>query len=233
MRYSYSNRVTVKLLLTIRIILCYSIPMVKKISASIILKKRLGDIATIQVGYTFRSRIETDPTGNALVIQMKDIRDDGIVSSDTLTRTHVNDLKNNQLAFCDDIIFRSRGQNNTAGIICNNITNAIVAAPLIRMRIIKPIAYPRYIMWFINQPSSQKMLASNAKGTGQQMISKKDLEQLEIIIPSIEQQKQIVEISLLEEKEQSLLNLLSTKKAVFISKKLMQHAKGESNHGNK
>ncbi len=201
--------------------------MPNKIKPFTVLKKSLGDIAAIQVGYTFRSRIEADAKGNVLVIQMKDLRDDGIVSPETLTRTHVDDLKENQLAFGDDIIFRARGQNNTAGIISSNIFNAIIAAPLIRIRIAEPIAYPRYVMWFINQPDSQKKLASNAKGTAQKMISKDDLEQLEISLPTIEHQRKIVEISLLEEKEQYLLSLLTAKKGAFISKKLMQYAKGE------
>lgn len=201
--------------------------MVTKINSSIVTRKRLSDIAAIQVGYTFRSRIEANPEGNALVIQMKDIRDDGVVDLDTLTRTFLDDFKDTQLAVANDIVFRARGQNNTAGIMGADINNAIVAAPLIRIRITKAIAYPRYVMWFINQPDSQKKLASNAKGTSLKMISKEDLEQLEISLPSIEQQQRIVEISLLEEKEQYLSSVLTAKKAVFISKKLMQYAKGE------
>ena len=206
--------------------------MANKTNLPSVIKKRLGDIAAIQVGYTFRSRIEADAKGNVLVIQMKDLRDDGIVRAETLTRTHVDDLKKNQLAFGDDIIFRARGQNNTAGIISSDIANAIIAAPLIRMRIAEPMAYPRYVMWFINQPDSQKKLASNAKGTAQKMISKDDLGQLEISLPAIEHQHKIVEISMLEEKEQRLSSLITSKKAVLISKKLMKYAKGETNHGN-
>ena len=46
----------------------------------------LGELAEIQMGYPFRSRLEHDPQGDVTVIQMKDIDDANLLHADEAIR---------------------------------------------------------------------------------------------------------------------------------------------------
>ena len=78
---------------------------------------KLKDIATVSSGVTFRSRIEVSKDGSVRVIQMKDLGDGNFVHLDE--SIHINHTKPKpiQLAKQGDIIFRSRGQTNTAALL--------------------------------------------------------------------------------------------------------------------
>lgn len=85
---------------------------------------------------------------------------------------------------------------------------------------------PEYLNWFINQQEAQIFLTSRAKGTVQQMISKQAIEELEVILPGLETQKNIVELSRLSAREQVLLRTLAKKREQYVSAILLQTAKG-------
>ena len=105
---------------------------------------------------------------------------------------------------------------------------AVVAAPLLRIRLTRPeTVLPEYLNWYISQRDAQIYLTSRAKGTVQRMISKQAIEDLEVPIPNLEQQKAIVEMASLVAKEQILLNALSEKRGQYISTILMRFANGE------
>jgi restriction endonuclease S subunit len=63
---------------------------------------------------------------------------------------------------------------------------AVVAAPLLRIRITSPDRIlPEYLNWYISQRDAQVFFNSSAKGTLQKMISKQAIEELEISLPSL------------------------------------------------
>jgi restriction endonuclease S subunit len=72
-------------------------------------------------------------------------------------------------------------------------------------------------------------LATHAKGTAQKMISKDALENLEVFLPQLEQQRKILEVATLAEQEQSIMKKLTDKRKRYISVKLIEMAQGESN----
>ena len=86
---------------------------------------------------------------------------------------------------------------------------------------------PEYLNWYISQRDAQIFLTSRAKGTVQKMISKQAIEDLEVALPTLEKQKNIVELATLIAREQTLLHTLADKREQYISTVLMQFAKGE------
>jgi hypothetical protein len=60
------------------------------------------------------------------------------------------------------------------------------------------------------------------------MISKDVLQDLEIVIPTLDRQQQIIELAALEQQEQALLRQLAEKREEYVAGVLMQLAKGES-----
>jgi restriction endonuclease S subunit len=83
----------------------------------------------------------------------------------------------------------------------------------------------------LNQKTAQIYFNSRSKGTAQKMINKQALEELEIEIPSLNQQQKIVKIAQLAEKEQQLLENLRTKKSEYVSTILLNKIK-EIKNGN-
>lgn len=178
------------------------------------------------MGYSFRSRLEADEGGGVAVIQMKDLLDDNTVGCDGLIRINMEAMKEHHLAQRGDLIFRSRGSLTTAAVLLKNPGKAVVAAPLLRIRVTKKdLVLPKYLNWYISQRDAQIFLTSRAKGTVQKMISKQAIEELEVALPSLDKQKKIVELATLSAREQTLLHTLAHKREHYISTILMQFAK--------
>ncbi len=189
---------------------------------------KIKKLATVQTGYSFRSRLEASPGGDVAVIQMKDLLDDNSVSCNGLLKIDMKVVKKHLLAKKGDLIFRSRGNVTTSAILLEDPGKAVVAAPLLRIRVAKKdLVLPEYLNWYISQRDAQIFLASRAKGTVQKMISKQTIEDLEVSLPPLEQQKNIVELASLSAREQIILNTLAEKRKQYISTILMQFAKGE------
>jgi restriction endonuclease S subunit len=192
------------------------------------MKVKLKKIATVQMGYSFRSRLEFMGAGELAVIQMKDLLDENIVDSRNFTKIDMKAVKDHHLAQKGDLVFRSRGLVNTSAIIVDDPGNAVVAAPLLRIRITKPdLILPEYLNRYISQRDAQVFFNSSAKGTVQKMISKQAIEDLDISLPSLEKQKAVLDMVALTTREQTLLRTLAEKRAQYISSILMKYLEGE------
>ena len=179
------------------------------------MKYKLKDIALVQMGLSFRSRIEPDANGNVAVIQMRDLTEDKL-DYRTLTTFNINNINERHLVQCKDLIFRSRGKTTTATIIDRELGRAVVAAPLFIIRATSEKVLPEYLYWFINLSSSQAFLHSRATGTAMIMIGKSALDALEIPLPNLETQARIVALADLLNKEQRLMKNLAEQKEKLV-----------------
>jgi hypothetical protein len=189
----------------------------------------LAVVAEVQMGLSFRSRLENALEGNLAVIQMKDLMADNTVSCNTLVRVQQDNVKRHHLVQTGDLIFRSRGRVLTSAILVEQPDQVVVASPLLRVRVIrKERLCPKYLNWYISQPKAQEYLRSRQEGTHGGMISKKTLEELPIDIPPLEVQKIILEIAELSVREANLLGALAEKRRHYILDLMMRLAVGSS-----
>jgi hypothetical protein len=196
------------------------------------MKIKIKNLAAVQMGYSFRSRLEASESGAIAVIQMKDLLDDNTVGCDGLVKINMDAMKKHHLAQRGDLVFRSRGHVSTAAILLEDPGKAVVAAPLLRIRVTKKdLVLPEYLNWYISQRDAQIFLTSRAKGTVQKMISKQAIEDLEVALPSLEKQKNIVALATLSAREQTLLHTLADKREQYISTVLMQVATTDTKKG--
>jgi restriction endonuclease S subunit len=187
----------------------------------------LKSIALIQMGYSFRTRLDFMDIGPTAVIQMKDLSDENFVDCTNLMRVDMGNVKGHHLVKAGDIVFRSRGLVTTAAILAEHPGPAVVAAPLIKIQVDPNSVLPDYLVWYLNQPIAQGFFASRAKGTAQKMISKQALASLEVSLPCIDKQRAIVEAAALANQEQRLLKQIAERRLDYVSKRLMQSAQGE------
>ena len=184
---------------------------------------RIKDIAEVSTGVTFRSQIESSESGKTRVIQMKDLGEEIVVNSQNLVRIELKKIKASQIVQKFDVLFRSRGNVNTAVLVQEDLQDAVVlSAPLIKVRPDLRRVAPEFLVWWINQLSSQRYFASSSRGTLVKMVSKQVLENLEVTLPALGQQKKIAEYYKLSKQEQSILSAQKNLKLQYTQGILMQ-----------
>lgn len=191
------------------------------------MKIKLKNIASIRSGFSFRARLESMKTGSVAVIQMKDLTSANLVCCDELVRVDMEMPKAHHLVKAGDLIFRSRGLISNSALLVDEPGAAVLAAPLLRIRVTGNSVLPEYLNWYISQLPAQSYLASCSEGTALKMISKQSLENLEVFVPSIARQQLVVEMASLAAEEQRILKTLTEKRNQYISSKLLQLAQGE------
>jgi Type I restriction modification DNA specificity domain len=187
--------------------------------------KLLGSLAEVRMGYSFRSRLEPDATGEVAVIQMKDIDDTNLVHAEHLVRVQVPDLKSHHLIKPGDLLFRSRGTTNSAALVGADLGQAVLAAPMLLIRPTTDALDPAYLQWLINHPATQADLASQAAGTAVKMIGASVLFNLLVTVPPLATQRHIVEAARLASRESALLDRLKERRKTLIDSQLLRYAR--------
>ena len=183
----------------------------------------LKEIADIRTGYSFRTKLEPDSEGNALVVQLKELSEKNTIDISTAVRINMPDISENYLLQKGDLVFRSRGMDTTAAIMDITSNNIILSAPFQRIRLRDAMAImPQYLLWYINSKEAQSYFSTNKTGTSVSMISTAVLADLPVAIPALEIQKKIVDISILSEKEIELQEELIRKKRILTETLLLK-----------
>lgn len=183
---------------------------------------RLSELADVQMGYPFRSRLEHDPQGDVVVIQMKDIDDANLLHAEEATRVTLPKGKTHHLLRAGDLLFRSRGRSNGAAQVLDGVGSAVLAAPMLLIR--PHCVLPAYLCWYLNTPATQAQLAGLAEGTSVRMISAEALKALNVPLPSLVTQQRIVQAAALTEREQTLLARIATLRQRLTTHLLMKLA---------
>lgn len=184
---------------------------------------RLADACTIQTGYTARGRLEPAAAGGVLAIQLRDISPEGIVDPERLTRVQLDGLAERYFVRTGDVVFRSRGERNTASALDERLQEpALAVLPLMVLRPKREVVTPEYLAWAINQPPAQRHFDSAARGTNIRMIPRSSLDDLELDVPDIETQGKIVVVDALAERERELTQLAADTRRKMISLLLVE-----------
>ena len=122
-------------------------------------KITLSAICEVQSGYTARRGLKSGTNDGVPAIQLRDLQgeDDFDPSSASLYRLEPSFER--YWARAGDLLFRSRGERNTAVVINPGSNRAAIAIlPLIVLRPNRDLVCPRYLAWFINRPETQRYI---------------------------------------------------------------------------
>ncbi|TAN45645.1 MAG: restriction endonuclease subunit S [Nitrospirae bacterium] len=182
------------------------------------MKKKLTEIADIQLGYQFRKKIEPVDNGTHRVIQIRDFDEDHILNRENLSRVHIDKPAEKFLIRKGDLLFLSRGNRNWAAPIVNPIERTVAVSHFFVIRSKSQAVLPEYLAWYINQSSAQEYLHNIARrGTHMPLIPLSAFCGLPVALPNIETQRKIVELSKLSEREKRLLSYLQEKRSQLIN----------------
>lgn len=123
-----------------------------------------------------------------------------------------------------DVLFLARGHRLFATAITEAISGAIATGYFYILRPKMKTILPRYLAWYINQPPFQTVLRTFMKGTQQPLVSRKDIEDLEVQIPRFPCKRPSVDSDDLEVVEQRLLAALQGERSQLVQAISMQAA---------
>lgn len=160
---------------------------------------QVKDIATIRTGVYLRPEEYKD----IVYLQVKDFNERGEYIGESKPNIFNNDNLGHHLLKDGDILFAAKGYKNFATVY-RGTGLPTVASSVFFVLSLKTDIIPEYVSWFINHPSSQRQLKSEAMGTSMPSISIGSISALEITIPDLRTQKIIVELERLQSKERKL-----------------------------
>jgi hypothetical protein len=199
-------------------------------------KAKLNNIAEIRNGYQFRGSVKPvkaksagDDTsrmrpGVVRVIQIKDVDNDRRLQTDDLVAVHFDGDTEKYQAREGDVLFLSRGHRLFATAITEPLQATVVTGYFYILRLKTDRVQPGYLAWYINQPPFQTVLRTFMKGTQQPLVSRKDIEDLEVEIPSLSVQEAIVALDDLRVVDRQLSAVLLEKRSLLIQTISMQAA---------
>lgn len=195
-------------------------------------KTSLAAICDVQSGYTARTGLTPTPDGVAAV-QLRDLRGEADFDPATAETYPLGPSLERYEVGAGDILFRSRGDRNTAVLVTpTSDRKAVAIQPLTVLRPRQDIVDPRYLAWYINQPMTQRYFDGCAHGTAMRMIPRVSLDTLEIPLPDLPTQKLIVELDALARREQALAHQLADKKMELTRFALLAQVRKAQPHGN-
>lgn len=187
--------------------------------------KKLKDIVSISLGYSFRGKIENDERGNISVVNAKDIKDNFIISN------KIELIKINHPEYQDrliregDILLSNRGYFKAS--VFDLDKNTIGASSIYILKLKSDIILSEYLAIWINSRYGQNKINKNTTGSMIKTILRSDLENLKIDIPKLKEQEKIIELyknkielkKKLEEKEKIIENIFQGALSKIINKK--------------
>lgn len=169
----------------------------------------LAECAEVLPGFSIAGRMEHDPEGTHQVLVTRHLRN-GVPyrfePRDELRIVPRRDTARYEVR-AGDVVFMSRGTRNLAWAI------AAVPAPTIvpvSFYILRPTVEveARYLAWYLNQGPEQAEIDQIRTGAGTPIVQRAAFERLEIVVPPLEAQRGVADLSELQARERELCSRL-------------------------
>jgi restriction endonuclease S subunit len=179
---------------------------------------KLKDIATIRTGLVTarkKASLSDYETINYKTVTLKSFHPNGSLISDNLdTFIAKEPIKETYLTQKDDVLIRLREPNIALSIDTNNI-GLIIPSFVASIKVDTTKITHKFLTYYLNSTITKKTLKSALSGTSIAMIKTKDLEDLTIHLPSLQEQNKIVTLLDLATHELELLEALKIQKESY------------------
>lgn len=175
----------------------------------------LANISSIRTGYTFRGKVESDSQGNLTVLQPKDINIKGAIADATkIQYSDINSVGTHILKK-GDILIANKGLRFAVFLYTGIPNNCIASSSFFIIRVDQTMAFPEYILWYLNQEPAKSYLLSRVTGSVIPTINKSAIQQLLIPLPSLVTQQYITKLLEASSEELQKLQQLQERKSEF------------------
>ncbi len=174
----------------------------------------LRGLAKISIGYQSRNRIEPDSTSPYRIIQLRDVKE--TVDWNTVIPFKPDRKPERYLVGDGDVLVSARGGGHFGVALAGVPANTVASSNFYVLRIHRKDVLPEYVGWYLGQPAAQEYLRSRSQGTYIALITKADIGELEVPIPPLSVQQQVIRVAQLRREEQDLLRQLESKRDALI-----------------
>ncbi|MCF7982527.1 MAG: restriction endonuclease subunit S [Pseudomonadales bacterium] len=159
-------------------------------------------------GHPFRGRIVEADDGDGLVVQLRDVDAQTGIAWDCVKKVRFDNKKAPRWLEEGDILFTARGIRFNA-VCARDIPGPAVCSPhFFHLRIDKTLAIPEFVSWQINQVPFQNQLSKLTEGSESATLRMPVFEQMSLALPSLQEQKKLMQLIVVEQKERRVLEQL-------------------------
>lgn len=180
------------------------------------MKKSLKNIASIKSGVFLKPQTE----GDLVYLQAKHFNAFGELDSELFPDVQWQDISEKHVLKPGDILFSAKGLKNFAAVYESRNLPAIASTSFLIISIWEKTVDPEYVALIINSRPSQEYLKGVAKGTSIPSISKKQLEEFEIVMMPRGIQQKLVALSKLKKEENDLVSKIERLKKLSFEQDL-------------
>ncbi len=170
------------------------------------MNQALKHIAFIQTGLFAKPIAE----GDIVYLQAKHFDENGNLRSSLHPDIKADYITDKHLLKTGDILFAAKGTKNFAAVFENHNEPAVASTSFFVIRLTQKNILPKFLVWYLNHPFTQKLLKGQAIGTSIVSISKAVLEEMEVPVPDIKTQKAVLHIVQLRSEEKKLKQQIET-----------------------
>ena len=183
----------------------------------------LGRIGDVVSDVHYGTSAKASDNGKYVYIRMNNITYEGALDLSDIKRIDVADSEiENYIVRYGDVLFNRTNSRDLVGKTCvfDRKNPMIIAGYIIRLRM-NGLVLPEYLSLFMNTRYAKKLLFSMAKGAvGQANINAKELQDISIIIPPIDEQREFLTLARQSDKskfelEKALSELTATYKRII------------------
>ena len=183
----------------------------------------LGRIGDVVSDVHYGTSAKASDNGKYVYIRMNNITYEGALDLSDIKRIDVADSEiENYIVRYGDVLFNRTNSRDLVGKTCvfDRKNPMIIAGYIIRLRM-NGLVLPEYLSLFMNTRYAKKLLLSMAKGAvGQANINAKELQNISIIIPPIDEQREFLTLVRQSDKskfelEKALSELTATYKRII------------------
>ncbi len=153
-------------------------------------KIKLKEVANVITGYTFRGAIIPDLEGSLFVLQAKNIKGDLVITDDVLIKTSVETSHTNAFVKDGDVVVGSRGIFRSA--VVKSKEKIIASSSIYIIRPVSDDILPEYIALYLNSNIGKNKISKVVTGAYIKNLLRRNLENFEIPVLSIEKQKNLI-----------------------------------------
>lgn len=177
----------------------------------------LGRIGDVVSDVHYGTSAKASDNGKYVYIRMNNITYEGALDLSDIKRIDVADSEiENYIVRYGDVLFNRTNSRDLVGKTCvfDRKNPMIIAGYIIRLRM-NGLVLPEYLSLFMNTRYAKKLLFSMAKGAvGQANINAKELQDISIIIPPIDEQREF--LTLVRQTDKSKLLISKLKELTFM-----------------
>lgn len=153
----------------------------------------LKDVSTLFRGFNVGSKNKESLEGKYRIVRLSDVQN-GKLQTDTISRYDIeNNAKIDMYELQEnDVILSIRGNSLKAATVPADNENLLLSQNFIGIRCNSRLN-PDFLKVYLESPLGQYLLTNKMSGTAIPTLSRKDIEALEIPLPPIEEQNQIIE----------------------------------------